>query len=190
MGKIGYIRVSTEHQETARQEALMKQYQVERVFAEKMSGKNADRPELKAMLEYVREGDTLYIESISRLGRSTRDLLNIVDVLQKKGVTLVSSKENIDTNSPQGRFVLSIFAALSELEREQTLQRQREGIAIAKAQGKYKGRQPLPIDWIKFGQLYEQWKSGAITAVWFQKEMGLRANTFYRRLKEYERKYT
>ena len=188
MGKIGYIRVSTEHQETARQEALMKQYQVERIFAEKMSGKNANRPELKAMLEYVREGDTLYIESISRLGRSTRDLLNIIDVLQQKKVTLVSSKENIDTNTPQGRFVLSIFAALSELEREQTLQRQREGIAIAKSQGKYKGRQPLPIDWIKFGQLYEQWQSGTITAVWFQKEMGLQANTFYRRLKEYKRK--
>ena len=189
MGKIGYIRVSTEHQETARQEAIMKQYQVERIFAEKMSGKNADRPELKAMLEYVRDGDTLYIESISRLGRSTRDLLNIIDVLQKKGVTLVSSKENIDTNTPQGRFVLSIFAALSELEREQTLQRQREGIAIAKAQGKYKGREPLPIDWEKFGKFYEQWKAGNITAVWFQKEMGLRANTFYRRIREYEEKY-
>ena len=187
MGRIGYIRVSTEHQETARQEALMKQYQVERIFAEKMSGKNTNRPELKAMLEYVREGYTLYIESISRLGRSTRDLLNIIDVLQQKKVTLVSSKENIDTNTPQGRFVLSIFAALSELEREQTLQRQREGIAIAKSQGKYKGRQPLPIDWIKFGQLYEQWQSGTITAVWFKKEMGLQANTFYRRLKEYKR---
>ena len=84
--------------------------------------------------------------TISRLGRSTRDLLNIIDVLQWKQVTLVSSKENIDTNTPQGRFVLSIFAALSELEREQTLQRQREGIAIAKSQRKYKGRQPLPID--------------------------------------------
>ena len=189
MGKIGYIRVSTEHQETARQEAIMEQYQVERLFAEKMSGKNADRPELKAMLEYVREGDTLYIESISRLGRSTRDLLNIIDVLQRKGVTLVSSKENIDTNTPQGRFVLSIFAALSELEREQTLQRQREGIAIAKAQGKYRGREPLPIDWEKFGKLYEQWKAGNITAVWFQKEMRLRPNTFYRRLREYEEKY-
>ena len=81
-----------------------------------------------------------------------------------------------------------IFAALSELEREQTLQRQREGIAIAKVQGKYKGRQPIPIDWVKFDQLYKQWKAGAITAVWFQKEMGLRSNTFYRRLKEYERK--
>ena len=117
---------------------------------------------------------------------AVRDLLNIIDVLQKKKVTLVSNKENIDTNTPQGRFVLSIFAALSELEREQTLQRQREGIAIAKAQGKYKGRQPIPIDWIKFGQLYLQWKSGYITAIWFQKEMGLRANTFYRRLREYE----
>ena len=137
---------------------------------------------------YVREGDTLYIESISRLGRSTRDLLSIIDVLQRKGVTLVSAKENIDTDTPQGRFVLSIFAALSELEREQTLQRQREGIAVAKSKGKYKGRQPIVIDWVKFAQLYEQWKSGAITAVWFQKEMGLRANTFYRRLKEYERK--
>jgi len=188
MGKIGYIRVSTEHQETARQEAIMQQYQVERVFAEKMSGKNANRPELKAMLEFVRDGDTLYIESISRLGRSTRDLLNIIDVLQKKGVTLVSSKENIDTNTPQGRFVLSIFAALSELEREQTLQRQREGIAIAKAQGKYKGRQPIAIDWAKFGQLYELWKKEEITAVEFQNRMGLRANTFYRRLREYERR--
>ncbi len=188
MAKIGYIRVSTEHQETARQEAIMEQYRVERVFAEKMSGKNANRPELKAMLDYIREGDTLYIESISRLGRSTRDLLNIIDVLQSKGVTLVSSKENIDTNTPQGRFVLSIFAALSELEREQTLQRQREGIAIAKSLGKYKGRQPIAIDWVKFGQLHELWKSEEITAVEFQKRMGLRANTFYRRLREYESK--
>ena len=131
---------------------------------------------------------TLYIENISRLGRSTRDLLNIIDVLQKKGVTLVSSKENIDTNTPQGRFVLSIFAALSELEREQTLQRQREGIAIAKSQGKYKGRQPISVDWENFAQLYEQWKSGRITAVEFRKRMGLNKNTFYRRVREYESK--
>ena len=129
-----------------------------------------------------------YIESISRLGRSTRDLLNIIDVLQRKGVTLVSSKENIDTNTPQGRFVLSIFAALSELEREQTLQRQREGIAIAKSQGKYKGRQPITIDWTKFGQLYEQWMAGSITAVEFRKRMELNKNTFYRRVRDYENK--
>ena len=186
MSKIGYIRVSTEHQETARQESIMKQYNVERVFAEKLSGKNTNRPELKAMLDYVRDGDTLYIESISRLGRSTKDLLNIIDILKSKGVSLVSSKENIDTTTPQGRFVLSIFAALSELEREQTLQRQREGIAIAKANGKYKGRQPIEIDMVKFGQLYALWKADEITAVEFQQRMNLKPNTFYRRLKEYE----
>ena len=109
-------------------------------------------------------------------------------MLQRKGVTLVRSKENIDTNTPQGRFVLSIFAALSELEREQTLQRQREGIAIAKAQGKYKGRQPISVDWENFAQLYEQWKSGRITAVEFRKRMKLNKNTFYRRVREYESK--
>lgn len=117
-----------------------------------------------------------------------RHFIDIIDVFQRKGVTLVSSKENIDTNTPQGRFVLSIFAALSELEREQTLQRQREGIAIAKAQGKYKGRQPISVDWENFAQLYEQWKSGRITAVEFRKRMKLNKNTFYRRVREYESK--
>ena len=186
MGRIGYIRVSTEHQETARQEAIIEQEQVERVFAEKMSGKNTNRPELKAMLEYVREGDTLYIESISRLGRSTRDLLNIIDVLQKKGVTLISHKENIDTDTPTGKFMLTVFAALSQLEREQLKQRQREGIEIAKAQGKYTGRKPIEIDWIRFGQLYGEWKSKSITGRDFMRRMGLSANTFYRRVREYE----
>lgn len=189
MSKIGYIRVSTERQETARQEETMRQYHVDRIYSEKLSGKNTDRPQLKAMLDYVREGDTLYIESISRLGRSTRDLLSIIDKLTAKGVKLVSSKENIDTDTPQGRFMLSIFAALSELEREQTLQRQREGIEIAKVQGKYKGRQPIQIDWGKFGQLYHLWKSDDITAREFQHRMGLKANTFYRRVKEYENQH-
>ena len=106
MGKIGYIRVSTEHQETARQEAIMQQYQVERVFAEKMSGKNANRPELKAMLEFVRDGDTLYIESISRLGRSTRDLLNILDVLQKKAAYISDNfQENNNDSEDNGHEV-------------------------------------------------------------------------------------
>ena len=95
MSKIGYIRVSTEKQETARQQEIMNNYQVDRIFSEKLSGANTDRPQLKAMLDYVREGDTLYIESISRLGRSTRDLLSIIDKLTAKGVKLVSSKENM-----------------------------------------------------------------------------------------------
>ena len=186
MSKIGYIRVSTEHQETARQQEIMCGYQVDRIFSEKLSGATADRPQLKAMLDYVREGDTLYVESISRLGRSTRDLLNIIDTLNNKGVTLVSHKESIDTDTPTGKFMLTVFAALSQLEREQLKQRQREGINIAKAQGKYTGRKPIPIDWERFGKLYGEWKSKNITGRDFMRRMDLSANTFYRRVREYE----
>ena len=96
----------------------------------------------------------LYVESISRLERSTKDLLNIIDTLTDKGVTLVSHKENIDTDTPTGKFMLMVFIALSQLEHEQIEQRQSEGIEIAKAQGKYTGRKPIPIDWEKFGKLY------------------------------------
>ena len=99
MSKIGYIRVSTEHQETARQQEIMCDYQVDRIFSEKISGANKDRPQLRAMLDYVREGDILYIESISRLGRSTKDLLNIIDTLTEKGVTLVSNTNSNTTQS-------------------------------------------------------------------------------------------
>ena len=186
MSRIGYIRVSTEHQETARQHEIMGNYKVDRIFSEKLSGANADRPQLRAMLDYVREGDTLYVESISRLGRSTRDLLNIIDTLTDKGVTLVSHKENIDTDMPTGKFMLTVFAALSQLEREQLKQRQREGIEIAKAQGKYTGRKPIPTDWTRFGQLYGEWRAKHITGRDFMRRMGLTANTFYRRIREYE----
>ena len=186
MSKIGYIRVSTEHQETARQHEIMGNYKVDRIFSEQLSGANADRPQLRAMLDYVREGDTLYVEGISRLGRSTRDLLNIIDTLTNKGVTLISHKENIDTDTPTGKFMLTVFAALSQLEREQLKQRQREGIEIAKAQGKYTGRKPIPIDWTKFGQLYGEWKAKNITGRDFMRRMGLTVNTFYRRIREYE----
>ena len=134
----------------------------------------------------MREGDTLYIESISRLGRSTRDLLNIIDTLNDKGVSLVSHKENIDTQSPTGKFMLTVFAALSQLEREQLKQRQREGIEIAKAQGKYTGRKPIPTDWVKFEQLYGEWKAKHITGRDFMRRMGITANTFYRRVRQYE----
>ena len=186
MSKIGYIRVSTEHQETARQQEIMCGYQVDRIFSEKLSGANTDRPQLRAMLDYVREEDTLYVESISRLGRSTKDLLNIIDTLTDKGVTLVSHKENIDTDTPTGKFMLTVFAALSQLEREQLKQRQREGIEIAKAQGKYTGRKPLPTDWTRFGQLYGEWRAKNITGRDFMRRMDMSTNTFYRRVREYE----
>lgn len=186
MSKIGYIRVSTEKQETARQQEIMNNYKVDRIFSEKLSGANTDRPQLKAMLDYVRDGDTLYIESISRLGRSAEDLLNIIDTLTTKGVTLISHKESIDTDTPTGKFMLTVFAALSQLEREQLKLRQREGIEIAKTQGKYTGRKPIEIDWEKFGKLYTDWKSKKITGRDFMRRMDLSVNTFYRRLHEYE----
>ncbi len=189
MSKIGYIRVSTEHQETARQQEIMSSYQVDRIFSEKLSGAITDRPQLKAMLDYVREGDTLYVESISRLGRSVKDLLNIIDTLTDKKVTLISHKEKIDTDTPTGKFMLTVFAALSQLEREQLKQRQREGIEIAKAQGKYTGRKPIPIDWDKFSKLYGEWKSKSITGRDFMRRMGMSVNTFYRRVHEYESRH-
>lgn len=185
MAKIGYIRVSTEHQETARQEQIMKDYGVEKIYSEKLSGKNTDRPQFKEMMNYLCEGDTLYVESISRLSRSVRDLLKTVDMLNEKKVALVSSKENIDTNTPQGRFMLSIFGALSELEREQTLQRQCEGIAQAKARGVYKGRQPIKIDEKQFKAVCKLWTDGTITAVEAMKRLNLTSSTFYRRVRQY-----
>ena len=185
MARIGYVRVSTVHQNTQRQEYAMPT-DLDKVFTYKASGKNTDRPQFQAMLDYVREGDTLYIESISRLGRSTKDLLNIIDTLTDKGVTLISHKEKIDTDTPAGKFMLTVFAALSQLEREQLKQRQREGIEIAKAQGKYTGRKPIPTDWTRFGQLYGEWRAKHITGRDFMRRMNMSANTFYRRVREYE----
>lgn len=179
--KIGYIRVSTEEQNTGRQEAAL---DVDKVFIDKISGKNTNRPALKEMLDYVRDGDILIVESISRLARSTKDLLQIVEQLKNKGVEFISLKENINTSTPQGRFMLTVFGAMAELERENILQRQAEGIAIAKEAGKYKGRQPIKIDEDLFSKTVARWKAGEITAVKAMEILNLKPNTFYRRVKE------
>lgn len=177
---VGYIRVSTEDQNLARQEVLMQNLKVEKVFADKASGKNTDRPEFKAMLEFVREGDVLCVESFSRLSRSTRDLLGTVEVLTRKGVTLVSDKEHVDTSTPQGRFMLTVFGALAELERENTLQRQREGIEIAKAAGKYKGRKPIEVG-EEFIRLAKLWQAGEISLSVAVARAGVSRSTFLRK---------
>ena len=187
MAKIAYVRVSTIEQNTDRQEVALQQIGIDKYFTEKVSGKNANRPELKKMLEYIREGDSLYIESISRLARSTKDLLNIVAQLKQKGVELVSLKENIDTSTPQGKFMLTVFGALAELERENTLQRQREGIEVAKAQGKHLGRPKAEIP-KGFEEVYLKWKGGKITAVEAMRLLGLTKTTFYKLIKQYEGK--
>lgn len=140
---IGYVRVSTEEQNTARQELLMQELGLEEVFIDKSSGKNTDRPQLKKMLSYVRKGDTVIVESISRFARNTKDLLELVEILSGKEVIFISKKEAIDTTTPTDKFMLTIFGAVAELEREYILQRQKEGIAIAKTQGRYQGRKPI-----------------------------------------------
>ena len=115
--KIGYVRVSTEEQNTARQEIMLRDLGVDELFIDKASGKNADRPELRRMMEYVRRGDTVIVESISRFARNTRDLLDLVEHLTEKQVEFVSRKEAIDTTTPTGKFMLTVFAAVAGLER-------------------------------------------------------------------------
>lgn len=180
------MRVSTQDQNTARQEVLMSDLGVDKIYIDRASGKDTARKELQAMLLYVREGDTVIVESYSRLARSTRDLLDILETLKDKGVDFISRKESIDTTTPAGRLMLTIFGGLYQFERECSLDRQREGIAIAKKAGKYKGRKPIAVDDLKFNSLYNEWKAGRITAVAMQKQLGLTPPTFYRRVREHE----
>lgn len=183
--KIGYVRVSTQEQNTIRQEVMLRELGVNEIFIDKASGKNADRPELKRMMEYVRKGDTVIVESISRFARNTRDLLELVEQLTTKEVEFVSKKEAIDTTTPTGKFMLTVFAAVAELEREYILQRQREGIAIAKQKGKYRGRPAK--EYPNFDRIVAQWRSGEITAVQAMECLGMSKTQFYERVKRISR---
>ena len=183
--KIGYIRISTTNQNTARQEVLMQELGVEQVYIDRMSGKNTDRPELKRMLGFVREGDVVIVESISRFARNTKDLLELVEQLTLKQVEFISKKEAIDTSTPTGKFMLTVFGAVAELEREYILQRQAEGIAIAKANGVYKGRKP--IDCPDFDRVFEQVQSGIISATRGWELLGISKSSWYRRVREEQR---
>ena len=165
-----------------RQEIIAKELGVEKVFVEKASGKNTDRPQLKAMLEFLRDGDVLIIESISRLSRSTKDLLEIVEQLQKKNVTFISHKEAIDTSSPSGRFFLTLISALSQLERESLLLRVQEGISAAKAKGTRFGRPQAqrPAEW---DSVVKEYKEGRLTAPKAIERLGMGKTTFFKLLK-------
>ena len=183
--RVGYCRVSTAEQNTARQEVLLESLAVERLFLDKCSGKNTDRTALKEMIAFVREGDVVVVESISRLARNTKDLLGLIDTFAEQNVGFVSQKENIDTTTPTGKFILTVFGAIAELERDYILQRQAEGIAIAKANGVYKGRKP--IDCPDFDKVYEQVQSGVITATRGWELLAISKSSWYRRVREKQR---
>ena len=181
--KIGYVRVSTQEQNTIRQEVLMAELSVDDVYIDRISGKSADRPELKRLMAYVRQGDTVIVESISRFARNTRDLLELIEQLTTKQVEFVSKKEAIDTATPSGKFMLTVFGAVAELEREYILQRQKEGIAIAKAQGVYRGRKPIQRP--EFPQVVALWREVKITAAEAMRRLDMKPSTFYRKVKQY-----
>ena len=184
---IGYVRVSSIDQNEARQLKALENFEkpMHRIFIDKCSGKNTDRPELRKMLDYVRDGDVVVVSEYARLARSSADMLRIVHDLQEKGVEIISLREQLDTTTPQGRFMLTVFAGLAELERETIHERQKEGIAIAKAQGKYKGRQPIPVDAERFKAECAKWRAGQQTAKATMKKFNMTPSRFYRKVKEF-----
>lgn len=178
-----YIRVSTEEQNYESQMEAMKDLEFAKVFTEKRSAKDTNRPELQNMLDYVREGDTVYIKDFSRLARSTKDLLNIIDILENKKVKLISIKEKLDTSTPAGKLMVTMLGAIYEFERANLLERQKDGIAVAKKEGKYKGRKKInkPANW---HEVYSDWSCRKITAKKPCELLNLKTNTFYNFVKE------
>ena len=161
----------------------MKDLEFAKVFTEKRSAKDTNRPELQNMLDYVREGDTVYIKDFSRLARSTKDLLNIIDILENKKVKLISIKEKLDTSTPAGKLMVTMLGAIYEFERANLLERQKDGIAVAKKEGKYKGRKKInkPANW---HEVYSDWSCRKITAKKACELLNLKTNTFYNFVKE------
>lgn len=189
MANAAYVRVSSADQNEARQKAALEPYQIDEWFCEKISGKNMDRPKLQEMLTWVRKGDTVYVEDFSRLARSTKDLLSIVDFLQKKQVRLVSLKESLDTETASGRMMLTVIGAINEFERQNILERQAEGIAIAKAKGVYKGRQPKEVK--NFDRYYKMYQDREIESkAALARKLHISRPTLYRLIREHDEQQT
>lgn len=182
--KVGYVRVSTVTQHEDRQLVTMEKYGVEKLFQEKVSGKDKNRPQLQQLLDFVREGDMVIIHDFSRLARSTKDLLEIVEYLNNKKVALISAKENLDTSTATGKLMLTMIGAINEFERTNLLERQREGIAVAKKKGKYKGRKEVKID--NFEQYYNKYLNREITKTQLAKELNISRPTLDKLIKEYK----
>ena len=168
---IAYVRVSTIEQNESRQLEALKQYGIDKWFTEKISAKDMNRPELKKMLEFAREGDTIYVQDFSRIARDTGNLLDLVKLLNRKGIHLVSDKDKIDTSSVTGKLFLTIIAAINEFERNIMLERQREGIANAKKAGKYKGRKAIYVP--NFEEHYNRYIHREINKAALSKELNI-----------------
>lgn len=185
---IAYIRVSTVEQNEQRQIEAMKPFNIEKWFIEKISAKDTNRPKLQELLEFAREGDTIHVHDFSRLARSTKDLLDIVEQLTQKNIYLVSNKENIDTSTPTGKLMLTMIGAINEFERYNLLERQREGIAIAKRNGKYTGgkRKNVP----NFENGYQRYLRREISKIALAKELRISRPTLDKLIKEYKEEHT
>lgn len=182
--QIAYIRVSTVEQNEQRQIEAMQKFNIERWFIEKVSAKDTNRPKLKEMLDFARDGDTIHIHDFSRLARSTKDLLYIVELLNNKNITLVSNKENIDTSTPSGKLMLTMIGAINEFERTNLLERQKEGIEIAKREGKYKGRKPTEIE--NFEEYYDKYLRRELNKTELAEVLKISRPTLDKLIKEYE----
>lgn len=183
---VAYVRVSTIEQNEARQREALQSYGIDRWFVEKASGKDTKRPELQAMLDYIREDDTVYVEEFSRLGRSTADLLSIVQRIENTRAKFISIKERFDTKTPAGKLQMTMMAAIAEFERAMILERQREGIEIAKRAGKYKGRKAISIP--NIGDYYDRYMSRQETKTSIAAELGISRTTLDKLFREYKKR--
>lgn len=185
--KYAYIRVSTTDQNETRQIVAMEKHGIpaSNYFVEKISAKNTDRPELQRLLSTVQTGDTIYIHDFSRLSRSTADLLQIVENLTARGIHLVSNKENLDTSTPTGKLMLTMIGAIYEFERTNMLERQREGIAVAKSAGVYKGGKRKEVDKDLFKKLRDDLQNNRITRQTMALDLGVSRPTLNRLLADF-----
>ena len=176
----GYARVSTEAQNLDRQLDALKKYGVDVIYNEKMTGTKRDRPELTKLLDRISEGDTVVIESLSRLGRSTKDLIELTELFEKKGVHLVSLKESIDTSTSTGKLLFTLMSAIAQFERDVIADRTREGLRSARARGRKGGRPKTNSDDIK--KAVKLYNTQQYTIKEIEEMTGVKKSTLYRTL--------
>lgn len=181
--KIGYARVSTQEQNLDRQMDNLRAAGCERIFNEKMTGTKSDRPELKTMLLTLRSGDILVIDSFSRLSRSTKDLLHLVDQLTAMGVHLVSLKENLDTTTATGKLMLTMLSALSQFERDLIAERTIDGLKAARARGRHGGRPRSGTDKDR-QQAYAMYQANIMSCQDIANKFGISLSTLNRWVRE------